>query len=222
MGQNVRGSTSSPVQAPRSRRLSSGSMTSEAANLFPIYESQVPSFQMPDINNDLGRDFVCETFSQSSQKFSHERNWQESDESQKLSRLQNFNSWMTKLNQNANFAKFQGHKGYFLTNVKVIYYYKAFGSRYFCISFSHERKSERIERKFKTQNPALRIYRRKWVGRGRLISTLNFHFQRAVVSNASKSSRSLSQVQRTLFRLGQRLSGKDFCKTFCFAYTLGF
>ena len=68
MGQNVRGSTSSPVQAPRSRRLSSGSMNSEAANLFPIYESQVPSFQMPDINNDLGKDFVFETFSQSSQR----------------------------------------------------------------------------------------------------------------------------------------------------------
>jgi hypothetical protein len=48
-------------------------MTSEAANLFPIYESQVPSFQMPDINNDLGRDFVFETFSQSSQIFSHEK-----------------------------------------------------------------------------------------------------------------------------------------------------
>ena len=47
-------------------------MTSEAANLFPIYESQVPSFQMPDINNDLGRDFVFVTFYQSSEFLWHE------------------------------------------------------------------------------------------------------------------------------------------------------
>ena len=43
-------STSSPVA--RSRRLSSGSMTTEAANLFPIYESQIQAFQ-PILNADL-------------------------------------------------------------------------------------------------------------------------------------------------------------------------
>ena len=68
---------------------------------------------------------------------------------------------MTKLKQNANFAKFQGHKGYFRTNLKVIYYYKAFGSRYLYVTFSHERKSEWIERKFKTQNPTLSDLLRK-------------------------------------------------------------
>ena len=144
----MRGSTSSPVQAPRSRRLSSGSMTSEAANLFPIYESQVPSFQMPDINNDLGRDFVFEIFSQPSQIFSHEKVTRA-----KFAKLQFMND---KFNHYGNFAKFPGHKGYFCTDLKVIYYCKAFGSRYLCISFSHERKFERIERKFKTQNPTLR------------------------------------------------------------------
>jgi hypothetical protein len=29
----------------------------------------------------------------------------------------------------------------------------AFGSSHLCVSFSHERKSERIEKKFETQNP---------------------------------------------------------------------
>ena len=44
-------STSSPVGS-RTRRLSLGSMTTEAANLFPIYESQVPTYQ-PSLNADL-------------------------------------------------------------------------------------------------------------------------------------------------------------------------
>ena len=40
--------------------------------------------------------------------------------------------------------------------MKIIYNCAAFGSTYFCASFSRERKPERIEIKFKTQNPNLR------------------------------------------------------------------
>ena len=38
-------------------------------------------------------------------------------------------------------------------SLQVVNNCSAFGSTYFCVSFSRERKSERIERKFKTQNP---------------------------------------------------------------------
>ena len=62
---------------------------------------------------------------------------------------------MTKLTKTPILPNSQGQKGYFRTNLQVIYYYNAFGSSYLCISFSHERKSERIERKLKTQNPCL-------------------------------------------------------------------
>lgn len=44
-------STSSPVPSSRGRRLSSGSMTTEAANLFPIYESP-QAFQPPILDLD--------------------------------------------------------------------------------------------------------------------------------------------------------------------------
>jgi hypothetical protein len=47
--------------------------------------------------------------------------------------------------------------GYFCISFQVIYNFSAFGSTYFCVSFSHERKSEMIERKFKTQNPNLNL-----------------------------------------------------------------
>ena len=38
---------------------------------------------------------------------------------------------------------------------KLVTNCSAFGSSYFCANFSRERKSERIDRKFKTQNPIL-------------------------------------------------------------------
>ena len=45
----------------------------------------------------LGSDFVFYIFSQSSQIFSHKRNWHKNAKSQKLSNLQNINSWMIKI-----------------------------------------------------------------------------------------------------------------------------
>ena len=45
----------------------------------------------------------------------------------------------------------------YVLSLHVIYNCSAFGFSYFCISFSFERKSERIERNFKTQNPNLSI-----------------------------------------------------------------
>ena len=44
---------------------------------------------------------------------------------------------------------------YFCICLQVVYICSAFGTTYFCVSFSCERKSEMIERKFKTQNPIL-------------------------------------------------------------------
>ena len=40
-------------------------------------------------------------------------------------------------------------------NLQVLYNCSAFSCSYFCVSFSRQRKSERTERKFKTQNPNL-------------------------------------------------------------------
>ena len=48
-------------------------------------------------------------------------------------------------------TKCQEPNGYFCASLRVIYNCSAFGSSYFCVSFSGERKSEGIERKFKTQ-----------------------------------------------------------------------
>ena len=49
--------------------------------------------------------------------------------------------------------------GYFCITLQVIYNCSGFGSSYFCISSSHERKLERIERKFRTHNPSHRELR---------------------------------------------------------------
>ena len=53
--------------------------------------------------------------------------------------------------QNTNLAKIS--ICYFWTSLQNIYNGSAFGYSYFCVGFSPERKSERIERKFKKQNP---------------------------------------------------------------------
>ena len=47
--------------------------------------------------------------------------------------------------------------GYFCLSLQVVYNCSAFVSIYFCCSFSRERKSERIERKFQTENPNLSV-----------------------------------------------------------------
>ena len=59
-----------------------------------------------------------------------------------------FNFWTIKLTKTPILPS-----GHFCTSLQFIYNCSAIDSCYFCISFSHERKSERIERKFKTQNP---------------------------------------------------------------------
>ena len=57
--------------------------------------------------------------------------------------------------QNTNFAILPSDKcGFFSVSLKVIYNCSAFGSSYFFVSFSGERKSERIKRKYKSQNPS--------------------------------------------------------------------
>ena len=58
---------------------------------------------------------------------------------------------MIKLTKTPILPNYQLPNGYFC--IQVIYNCPAFGSSYFCVSFSQERKSKRIERKFKTQNP---------------------------------------------------------------------
>ena len=59
-----------------------------------------------------------------------------------------------KINKNTNFALLSN--GYFCTTLQVINNCSGFGSSYFCVSSSHERKFERMERKFRTQNPSHR------------------------------------------------------------------
>ena len=46
-----------PFISFRSRRLSSGSMTTEAANLFPIYESPQQVFNFPDLDSTAGSEW---------------------------------------------------------------------------------------------------------------------------------------------------------------------
>ena len=57
------------------------------------------------------------------------------------------------IDQNTNFAKLPN------ANWQVVYNYictySAFGCSYFCVSFFHEKKSERIERRSKAQNPII-------------------------------------------------------------------
>ena len=77
--------------------------------------------------------------------------WHE-PKAEQLLKLQFLND---KIDQSTNFAKLPCAKWLFLYKLQVIYNYSAFGCIYFCISFSHERKCERIERKYKTQNPLL-------------------------------------------------------------------
>ena len=62
---------------------------------------------------------------------------------------------MIKLTKRPIFPNCQVPNGYSCISLQVIYNCSAFGSSYFWVSFSRERKSERIDRKFKTQNPNL-------------------------------------------------------------------
>ena len=62
------------------------------------------------------------------------------DRSQKLSKLQNFNSWMIKLNKTPILPNCQLQNGFF---VKV-YNYSVFGYIYFCVSFSQEKNSDSV------------------------------------------------------------------------------
>ena len=62
------------------------------------------------------------------------------------------NWWMIKLTKTQILPNCQGSNTYFCINLRVIYNYSAFGSSYFYVSFSRDKKTERIERKFKTQN----------------------------------------------------------------------
>ena len=66
--------------------------------------------------------------------------------------MKNFNSSKIKLTKTPISRNCQLPNGYFYY-LQVIYNSSAFGSTCFCVSFSTERKFERIERKFKTQNP---------------------------------------------------------------------
>ena len=58
-----------------------------------------------------------------------------------------------KIHQNTDFAKWLFlYIVYVICTIRPVYNCSAFGSSYLCVSFSLERKSERIERKLKTQN----------------------------------------------------------------------
>ena len=85
-------------------------------------------------------------------KFSLMRKTDQKDQIQKLSNLKTFKSKMTKT---PIFPNYQVPDGYFDISLQVIYDCSSFVSRYFFVSFSHERKCERIERKIKAQNPNL-------------------------------------------------------------------
>ena len=55
-------------------------------------------------------------------------------------------------------AKTPSAKWLYCISWQVIYNFSAFVSSYFRVSFSRERKTKRIERKFKTQNPNLGVF----------------------------------------------------------------
>lgn len=76
LSQNVP-STSSPVHS-RSRRLSSSSMTTEAANLFPIYESPQQGFNLPinDLDSTAGSEWDEDASSQRLTSISKEQLFQ--------------------------------------------------------------------------------------------------------------------------------------------------
>ena len=95
---------------------------------------------------------LCFIFSLNPLKFSLMRKTDQKDQIQKLSNLKTFKSKMTKT---PIFPNYQVPDGYFDISLQVIYDCSSFVSRYFFVSFSHERKCERIERKIKAQNPNL-------------------------------------------------------------------
>ena len=68
---------------------------------------------------------------------------------EQFTKLQFFND---KVDQTPIFPNFND---YFCISLQIIYNYSAFCSSNFCISFNQERKSERIDRKLKTQIPNL-------------------------------------------------------------------
>ena len=80
------------------------------------------------------------------------RKTDQKDQIQKLSNLKTFKSKITKT---PIFPNYLVPDGYFDISLQVIYDCSSFVSRYFFVSFSHERKCERIERKIKAQNPNL-------------------------------------------------------------------
>ena len=101
-------------------------------------------------------DFIC---SFSNEKKVQVINWfklQLFTTGQKLKRLTKLQFLNIKIDQNTNFAKLQMPDCYFCTSLQVVYNCSGFGCSYFCVTFSHERNSELIERKFKTQNPIRR------------------------------------------------------------------
>ena len=71
----------------------------------------------------------------------------------KFAKLQLLND---KIDQYTNFEKLPSAKWLFFYKFPSHFYCSAFGSCHFCVS-SRERKSERIERKLKTQNPNQRL-----------------------------------------------------------------
>ena len=92
----------------------------------------------------FGSDFVFKIFSQSSHIFSPERNWHQKS----WTILEKFNSWMMDLTKTTVLPN-----GFSWLSVNFsIQKLKFCKVVQFFVSFSHERKSERIERRLKTQN----------------------------------------------------------------------
>ena len=89
---------------------------------------------------------------------SHERIWPKNEKSQKLSNLQQINYRPIKWTKTPILPNCQVPNGYFFINLHLVYSCSSFDFSCFCASFSHFRKSERIERKIKTQNTILRLF----------------------------------------------------------------
>ena len=77
----------------------------------------------------IGSDFVFKFFSQSSQIFSHKKNWHKNDWIQKLRNLPNFTFWFIELTKTPMLLNCQVPNGYFCISLQVIYDYLAFASK---------------------------------------------------------------------------------------------
>ena len=86
----------------------------------------------------------------------------ETDSQKKLSNFAKLQFLYDKIDQNTNFVKLPSLKWLFcIGNSTFLTKFCKIAQLFLCVSFSGERKFERIETEFKTQKPDLSLFRRR-------------------------------------------------------------